>query len=593
MGEQLSDSLKIDRDFGHIELGVVDQRSLEIVSASKQFFAWIGRSALSRLSISDIVPDLTTQKLRETLKQNRGVCEFEVHCTSANKKSVVLRIRLIQTGKSEISPLRMIAFDISEIQRKEDILRTVSGYLEAHKNIIAESRKTLKALLDSLPLAVFMLDRELNITSETSRKALELFGDDFCKRSFVDLTGFSSTEREPLELAFSGVPWNLMEPVLPKEFRRGNRVFSLKFVPVFEDHKLGAVTVMVDDITEQRHLEISLKQTDADNRALVAILASKNEFFDLVTLAHRAADVSDCLSDIRPIIHSLKGGFSVLECESFAHKCHLIEEELNPILYTPELGRKLSEELLEEISNFMGRYGEILRVGGVADRELNRPTVAVDYEAIGDFFRKAKQEGAASNLLSAIESLAEVPVSSLLSWLDKAWSKTLLHEGKEGKPIKWSGNVRMAREPYRELFQSFVHIVCNAADHGIETPDERVWIGKNRQGTLRIHSSYQDDMYTMSFADDGAGIDPNTIVEIARRRGIVVQDGLSPEEIFLLLCDPRFSSRSQVTELSGRGIGLEAVRRAAQAFGGDVRITSELSKGTKVTVWFKRQRYWY
>jgi two-component system chemotaxis sensor kinase CheA len=61
----------------------------------------------------------------------------------------------------------------------------------------------------------------------------------------------------------------------------------------------------------------------------------------------------------------------------------------------------------------------------------------------------------------------------------------------------------------------------------------------------------------------------------------------------MLLCDPLFSSRFEITELSGRGLGLDAVHRAAQAFGGDVRITSERSKGTTITVWFKRQRYWY
>jgi two-component system chemotaxis sensor kinase CheA len=593
MGGQISESLRVDRDVGHIELGVVDHRSFEIVSASRRFFTWINRSSAHKLSICDIIPDVTPQKIHDALEQNNGICEFEAQFNGSGRHPVVLRIRLMQTGKSEISPLRMLAFDISEIRRKEEILRTVSGYLEAHKNIIAESRKTLKALLDSLPLAVFMLDRNLKITSETSKKALELFGDDFCEKDFLELTGLSPIECEPLELVFSGVPWNLMEPVLPKEFNRSTKVFSLKFVPLFEQQMLVAVTVIVDDITEQRNLENSLKRTDADNRALVAILSSKNEFFDLVTLAHRAAEVADCLSDLQPVIHSLKGGFSFLECESFAHKCHLIEEELSPLLYTPELGRRLSVELLQEISAFMGRYGEILRVGGDADKEWGRRSVQVDYEAIGDFFRQAKQEGAAGELLQAIETLAEVPVSTLLAWLDKAWGKTLARERKEGKPIKWIGNVRLAREPYRELFQSFVHIIRNAVDHGIETPDERVWLGKNRQGSLTIETSYKDGVYTMSFTDDGAGIDPQTIIEIAKKRGISLKDGLSAEEAFLLLCDPRFSSRFEITELSGRGIGLDAVHRAAQAFGGDVRITSERSKGTTITVWFKRQRYWY
>jgi two-component system chemotaxis sensor kinase CheA len=152
--------------------------------------------------------------------------------------------------------------------------------------------------------------------------------------------------------------------------------------------------------------------------------------------------------------------------------------------------------------------------------------------------------------------------------------------------------VKIAREPYKELFQSFVHIVRNAVAHGIELPEERVYLNKNRAGSMRVWSSFQDGTYWISFRDDGAGIDPNDILALARTRGMQVRDDLSRDEIFLLLCEPEVSSKSEVTQLSGRGIGLDAVRRAAKACGGDVKIESQLGVGTTVTVWFKRQPYW-
>jgi two-component system chemotaxis sensor kinase CheA len=592
MPTSISDALRVDRDVGHIELGIVDNRTLEIVNASRRFFAWINRSPAQRLSLCDLVPGLTAIAVHKALAENSGLCELESSFVDATRQLVALRIRLIQTGKSEISPLRLLAFDISEMRRKEDILRTVSGYLEAHKNIISESRKTLKALLDSLPLAVFMLDSTLKVTSESSKKTLELFGEDVCGQSFRQLTGLARSACEPLELALSGVPWDLMEEVLPKEFARGEAYFSLKFVPLFEKQMLVAVTVIVDDISEQRKLERSLKQTDADNKALVSILGAKNEFFDLVTLARRAANVTNCLSELRPLIHSLKGGFSFLECDTFAQKCHSIEDELSVGVYRPELGHKLTGELLREISDFMSRYGEILHIAGDQDGDWNRRSVQVDYQAIGNFFRQAKQKGAAPEMLQAIECLAEMPVSSVLSWLEKAWRKTLAREGKEGRPIKWLGPVRMAREPYRDLFQSFIHIIRNAVDHGIELPAERVWAGKNRAGSLTISTTYQEEIYRFEFEDDGAGIDPSEILESARRCGLEVSDNLSTHEIFMLLCEPEFTSKTEITELSGRGVGLDAVRRAARAYGGDVSIKSEKGKGTKISVWCKRQRYW-
>jgi two-component system chemotaxis sensor kinase CheA len=99
-------------------------------------------------------------------------------------------------------------------------------------------------------------------------------------------------------------------------------------------------------------------------------------------------------------------------------------------------------------------------------------------------------------------------------------------------------------------------------------------------------------VYRFSFEDDGAGIDPDKLVAIARSRGLFVPEGVSREEALMLICEPGFSSRSEVTALSGRGIGVDAVRRAAKLCGGDVSVESVSGEGTKISVWFKRQRYW-
>jgi two-component system chemotaxis sensor kinase CheA len=501
-------------------------------------------------------------------------------------------MRLLQTGKTDVSPLRLLAFDISELRRKEDILRTVSGYLEAHKNIMSEGRKTLKALLDSLPLAVFMIDRTLRVTSETSLRAHELFGEKIAEKSLAELTALSPSELEPLDLTFSGVPWDLMRGVLPKEFVKGDRIFSLSFVPLFEQQMLIAVTVIVDDVTEHRVLRKTLERKDEDNRALISILASRDEFFDLITLAEKAGSVTDSLSEFRPLIHSLKGGFSFLECESFASKCHSFEEELNPVLYTPDAGRRFVSDLSREITEFVSRYGELLKVSSDPAAEKGKRTIVAQYDHLGQVYHRVREAGVGAAVLQDIEKLAESPIESLLGWLDKAWSKTLAREEKEGKPIVWEGGFQIAREPHKELFQSFVHIIRNAVDHGIERPEDRILANKNRAGRMCITSSYDGEFYTIAFKDDGVGITAEKVLEKAKTRGIDVANDLSREQILMLICEPGFSSKDEITELSGCGIGLDAVRRCARACGGDVAIESEPGVGTTITVCFKRQPYW-
>ena len=584
--------LRIDRDVGHIELGVVDYGSLTVVSASPRFYDWVNRPRMQRVGLLELIPGLELSVVQQALEAFGGVCELEGSFIAVDGASVNLRIRLIKTGNSLVSPLRLLAFDVSELRKKEEILRTVSKLLESHKALINESRKTLKVLLDSLPQAVFLVDASLHITSEISRKAEELFGANVEHSALCELMRCSEEDLEPLRMAFSGTDWDLMVGILPAEFSFDEKVFSVGFIPVLEYELLACVTVVITDITERRRMERSLEQTDADNRALVAILASKDEFIDLVNLARRGAGFVEDLHSLRAIVHGLKGGFSFLDCDKLASMCHRAEDMFGPEMYTPEIGRQFMREFNGELRAFTNRYQHVLQVESRADADIASRYLQLDYEAIGEIFTRAERESASPHLLRSLEALVELPAQKLLSWLDKAWVKTLAGESKEGIPITWSGDVSLAREPYKELFQSFVHIVRNSADHGIESPAERERRGKSRAGSMHVEVSYQDGIYLFSFEDDGAGIDPEALVAVARARGMYVPDGISRQQALMLICEPGFSSRTRVTALSGRGIGVDAVRRAAQLCGGDVSVESTFGRGTKISVWFKRQRYW-
>jgi len=584
--------LRIDRDVGHIELGVVDYGSLTVVGASPRFYDWVNRPRMQRVGLLELIPGLELAVVHQALEAFDGVCELEGSFTAADGASVNLRIRLIKTGGSLVSPLRLLAFDISELRKKEEILRTVSKLLESHKALINNSRATLKVLLDSLPQAVFLVDASLYITSEISRKAEELFGTEVEHSALFELMRCSEEDLEPLRMAFSGTDWDLMVGILPTEFSLDEKVFSVGFIPVLEFEALACVTVVITDITERRRMECSLEQTDADNRALVAILASKDEFIDLINLSRRGADFIDDLHSLRAIVHGLKGGFSFLDCDKLASMCHRAEDMFVPGVYKPEIGRQFMRELNGELRGFTNRYQHVLQVESRADADIASRHLQLDYDEIGEIFTRAERESASPYLLKSLEALVELPAQKLLSWLDKAWVKTLAGESKEGIPITWSGDVSLAREPYKELFQSFVHIVRNSADHGIESPAERERRGKSRAGSMHVEVSYQDGIYLFSFEDDGAGIDPDTLVAVARARGMYVPDGISRQQALMLICEPGFSSRTSVTALSGRGIGVDAVRRAAQLCGGDVSVESTFGRGTKISVWFKRQRYW-
>lgn len=151
--------------------------------------------------------------------------------------------------------------------------------------------------------------------------------------------------------------------------------------------------------------------------------------------------------------------------------------------------------------------------------------------------------------------------------------------------LKFSGlRTDVDRDVLEKLEAPLTHLIRNAIDHGIEPPQERVAHGKPEHGTVHIAASYSGGMLYIVLEDDGRGVDfeklKRTIVE-RRLTTAGMVDHLTQEELVEFLFLPRFSTRAEVTELSGRGVGLDVVRDAVQAMGGAIRTTITPGRGTR------------
>ncbi|MCY1414175.1 Chemotaxis protein CheA [compost metagenome] len=124
----------------------------------------------------------------------------------------------------------------------------------------------------------------------------------------------------------------------------------------------------------------------------------------------------------------------------------------------------------------------------------------------------------------------------------------------------------------------------NAIDHGIETPAERLAAGKPASGTLRLAASHQGGSIMLEISDDGRGLSRQRILAKARERGLPVHDGMSDNEVWQLIFLPGFSTAETVTELSGRGVGMDVVKRNIQTMGGRIDIDSAQGFGTRIAI---------
>jgi len=132
-----------------------------------------------------------------------------------------------------------------------------------------------------------------------------------------------------------------------------------------------------------------------------------------------------------------------------------------------------------------------------------------------------------------------------------------------------------------KISDPLVHIIRNSVDHAIESPEKREEIGKNPEGLVQLEASHQGNHLVIRIIDDGAGIDSKAILKKAIEKGIVGQnEGITESAALQLLFHPGFSTKEQVTEVSGRGVGLDVVKKNIEALGGEVRLTSKLGKGS-------------
>ena len=129
-----------------------------------------------------------------------------------------------------------------------------------------------------------------------------------------------------------------------------------------------------------------------------------------------------------------------------------------------------------------------------------------------------------------------------------------------------------------KISDPLTHLVRNSLDHGIELPDERIAKGKDPQGTITLRAAHQGGNIVIEVDDDGAGLNREKILAKAREKGIPFNDNISDADVWLMIFAPGFSTAEVVTDVSGRGVGMDVVKRNIDGIGGRVEIASDKDK---------------
>ena len=188
------------------------------------------------------------------------------------------------------------------------------------------------------------------------------------------------------------------------------------------------------------------------------------------------------------------------------------------------------------------------------------------------------------NLQESVMAIRMLPISNVFSRLTRQVHELSARLGKQVE-LKFAGEAtELDRGLVEKISDPLMHLIRNAIDHGLETPREREAAGKPAAGTLRLRASQRAGKVFIEVSDDGRGLDRARILAQAARRGISVAPDAPDAQVWPLIFEAGLSTAQQVTDLSGRGVGMDVVRRNIQALGGTVELFSTPGWGTTVTV---------
>ncbi|HNF25067.1 MAG TPA: chemotaxis protein CheA [Leptospiraceae bacterium] len=199
---------------------------------------------------------------------------------------------------------------------------------------------------------------------------------------------------------------------------------------------------------------------------------------------------------------------------------------------------------------------------------------------------------AVSNLNRLVSEIRDVSLNLRMVQIGDTLSKynrvvrTLSEElGKEIQLFISGGETELDKAVVEKINDPLMHIIRNAIDHGIETAEERKALGKPVKGRLSLHAYHETGSIVIEVSDDGKGLDREKILKKAAEKGLIsAEKSMSDEEIFRLIFQPGFSTAEKITNISGRGVGMDVVSRNIEALRGSVTVFSEFGKGTMLQI---------
>ncbi|CAB3762697.1 chemotaxis protein CheA [Burkholderia puraquae] len=236
---------------------------------------------------------------------------------------------------------------------------------------------------------------------------------------------------------------------------------------------------------------------------------------------------------------------------------------------------------VEKVDQLINLVGEL-----VITQAMLAETASAFDPALHDrlFNGMAQLERNARDLQEAVMSIRMMPMDYVFSRFPRLVRDLAGKLGKQVELVTFGQATELDKSLIERIIDPLTHLVRNSLDHGIETVDKRVAAGKDAVGQLVLSAAHHGGNIVIEVSDDGAGLNRERILAKAAKQGMQVSDNISDDEVWQLIFAPGFSTAETVTDVSGRGVGMDVVKRNIQSMGGHVEITSQAGRGTTTRI---------
>ena len=485
----------------------------------------------------------------------------------------------------------------------EKYSKNLEQLVQARTAELREANQLLKAILDALGEGFLVFNRTgmcLPVFSKICTEILETIPhgkliEDVLKVEAADLPSFKFWREGLFD---EPIPFEDLKALGPHEFAhsKGMRV-ELDFEPMRDENgKIEGIVVIAANKTKEFEARQEAQRERANSQMILKIVRSRPQFMRFLAEADNLVQFIE-QEVSRPQVntvalahhlHTLKGGAGTFSLKVVHDHAHGTEEDLLKYQSAQDLAekRKVLEQVVSgckqlqvDLENFR-KENAALFTGAHMDGQKR---VEVEIDRLVEW---SKQQATATLTREIMDAASESILSQVSHYNDVA-IETATTLGKKLNSVVFKNcEYKVFVTPYEDVFNSLVHVFRNAIDHGLESPEERMSHGKPEAGTISVSVEVKGSRLILRIQDDGRGVAPSIIREKLKEKGYTAAqvDKETDHEVIQHIFDDQFSTRTEVTDLSGRGVGLGAVRAAVHTIGGIVEVKSSLGKGTEFVI---------